>query len=421
MIVQVTMPVMGADMTEGTVVRWLKAEGDEVKRGDKLAEIETDKTVVEMESFNEGLLRKIVVPEGVQVPVGDIIAYLGAADDEIPETPGPPTVAGTPAAVATAAPGAVAAENGTATPGGRIKATPVARKLADERGIDLSQVTGTGPGGRITRGDVDGFVPSAAPAAPAPAAAPAAPIARTVAPVAAAAPIAELGEDVPVTPMRQTIANVTLRSKREQPHFYVSASIDMTEAMVLRKALNESLGDDGVHITVNDLLLKATVQAVRKFPKLNKFYEGERLVGHADINLGVAIALERGLIVPAIVRCQHMSLREISAAASDLGRRARGEGGVLTQEENTGATFSVSNLGMFDVENFAAIIVPPQAGILACGRVTKTPVVKDGEIVVADVLRATVSADHRVADGAEAAAFISEVKRLLENPLALVA
>ncbi len=144
-------------------------------------------------------------------------------------------------------------------------------------------------------------------------------------------------------------------------------------------------------------------------------------MGRADISLGEAIALERGLIVPAIVRCQHMSLREISAAASDLGRRARGEDGVLTQEENTGATFSVSNLGMFDVENFAAIIVPPQAGILACGRVTKTPVVKDGEIVVADVLRATVSADHRVADGAEAAAFISEVKRLLENPLVLVA
>jgi len=418
LIVQVTMPVMGADMTEGTVVRWLKVEGDEVKRGEKLAEIETDKTVVEMESFNEGFLRKIVVPEGVQVPVGDIIAYLGAADDEIPETPAVPTAAGIPAAAeAVAAP----AEIGTATPGGRIKATPVARKLADERGIDLSQVTGTGPGGRITRGDVDGFVPSKAPVAVTPAPAPAALIAPAVAPAAAVAPIAELGEDVPVTPMRQTIANVTLRSKREQPHFYVSASIDMTEAMGLRRQLNSSLGDDGVHITVNDLLLKATVQAVRKFPKFNKFYDGERLVGHADINLGVAIALERGLIVPAIVRCQHMTLREISAAASDLGRRARGEGGVLTQEENTGATFSVSNLGMFDVENFAAIIVPPQAGILACGRVTKTPVVKGGEIVVADVLRATVSADHRVADGAEAAAFISEVKRLLENPLALVA
>ena len=415
------MPVMGADMTEGTVVRWLKAEGDEVKRGDKLAEIETDKTVVEMESFNEGLLRRIVVPEGVQVPVGEIIAYMGAADDEIPETPATPTVAGTPAAAAAEAPGAVAAENGTATPGGRIKATPVARKLADERGIDLSQVTGTGPGGRITRGDVDGFVPSKAPVAVTPAPAPTAPIAPAVAPAAAVAPIAELGEDVSVTPMRQTIANVTLRSKREQPHFYVSASIDVTEAMGLRRQLNSSLGDEGVHITVNDLLLKATVQAVRKFPKFNKFYDGERLVGHADINLGVAIALERGLIVPAIVRCQHMSLREISAAASDLGRRARGEGGVLMQEENTGATFSVSNLGMFDVENFAAIIVPPQAGILACGRVMKTPVVKDGAIVVADVLKATVSADHRVADGAEAAAFISEVKRLLESPLALVA
>ena len=419
------MPVMGADMTEGTVVRWLKAEGDEVKRGDKLAEIETDKTVVEMESFNEGLLRKIVVPEGVQVPVGDIIAYLGEADDEVPETPAVPTPAGAPPSAAVAAAptsvGTVAAEVGTPAPGGRIKATPVARKFAAERGIDLSQVTGTGPGGRITKGDVDGFVPSEAPAAATPAPAPAAPIAPAVAPAVAAPPIAELGEDIPVTPMRQTIANVTLRSKREQPHFYVSASIDMTEAMGLRRQLNSSLGDEGVHITVNDLLLKATVQALKRFPKFNKFYDGEKLVGHADINLGVAIALERGLIVPAIVRCQHMSLREISAAASDLGRRARGEGGVLTQEENTGATFSVSNLGMFDVENFAAIIVPPQAGILACGRVMRTPVVKDGEIVVADVLKATVSADHRVADGAEAAAFISEVKRLLENPLALVA
>jgi len=409
LIVEVTMPVMGADMTEGTVVKWLKGVGDEVKRGDKLAEIETDKAVVEMESFGEGLLRKIVVPEGMKVPVGELIAYLGAADDEVPETPSPvaapvgvapevPIAVGTPAPEVPTAVGA----------GGRVKATPVARKRAAELSVDLSQVTGTGPGGRITKEDVEGFepaVPTEVGTAPA-----ATPVGPGLAP----------GEDMPVTPMRQTIASVTLRSKREQPHFYVTAAIDMTEAMVFRRQLNEALGDEGVHITVNDFLLKATVQALKMFPKFNAFYEGDRLAGHADINLGVAIALERGLIVPAIVRCQDMSLREISTAASDLGRRARGEGGVLTQEENTGATFTVSNLGMFDVENFTAIIVPPQAGILACGRVVKTPVAKGGEVVVADVLKATVSADHRVADGAEAAAFLGEVKRLLESPLALL-
>jgi len=415
------MPVMGADMTEGTVVKWLKAEGDEVNRGDKLAEIETDKAVVEMESFGEGLLRRIVVPEGVKVSVGELIAYLGAADDEVPETPPAvsvaagvaaeavaPTPVGTPAVEA-----AVPAEVGAAA-SGRIKATPVARRRAAELGIDLSQVTGTGPGGRITKGDVEGFEPAAAAPVPTEVGTPAPP-------VAAGVEVPGLGEDIPVTAMRQTIGSVTLRSKREQPHFYVTASIDMTEAMELRGKLNAALADEGVRITVNDLLLKATVESLKKFPKFNAFYDGERLAGHADINLGVAIALAGGLIVPAIVRSQNMSLREISAAASDLGRRVRGEGGTLTQEESTGATFTVSNLGMFDVETFAAIIVPPQAGILACGRVTKTPVVKDGEVVAADVLKATISADHRVADGAEAAAFLSEVKRLLESPLALVA
>ncbi len=221
--------------------------------------------------------------------------------------------------------------------------------------------------------------------------------------------------------MRQTIASVTLRSKTEQPHFYVTASVDMTAAMALRKQLNDALGGEGVHLSVNDLILKATVQALKKYPKFNSFFSGDRLTGHADINLGVAIALEQGLIVPAIVQSQDMSLRQVSAAAKDLGRRARGEGGALTQEESTGATFSVSNLGMFDVENFIGIIVPPQAGILACGRVAKTPVVKDGEITVADVMKTTVSMDHRVGDGAEAAVFLGEVKRLLENPLALIA
>ncbi len=461
---------MGADMTEGTVVKWLKEEGDSVARGDKLAEIETDKTVVEMESYSNGLLRKIVVGEGIKVNVGELIAYIGDAGDELPfiageaeaDEPEPEMVAEPEVVEAPPpAPAPVPAAVPALVPGGRIKASPMARRLARERGIDIALVPGTGPGGRITRDDVLSWTPppveKVAEEVPAEEEVVEAPVAE----VAEEAPVAEVAEEEPaeeaveeapaeevaeealseeapatsvapalsglidasdelLTSMRQAIARVTVRSKTEKPHFYVTVSVDATEMMNLRASVNEALDGTGTRISVNDVIIKACVNALQAHPKFNKYFEDDRLVGQSGVNVGIAISLESGLIVPALLNCEGMSLSQISQAAKDLGRRARGDGSPLTQEEMTGGTFAISNMGMLDVESFSAIIVPPQTAILAVGSVVKTPVVRDGEIVVADIMKATLSVDHRVADGAEGAVFLNEIRKNLENPLRLL-
>ena len=418
MISEVTMPSMGADMTEGTIAKWLVAEGEKVGRGDKLAEIETDKTVVEMEAYSEGLLRKIIVDEGSLVQVGTVIAYIGDADDDVPEAAAPAAEATAPkaeeAAPAPAAPTPAPAPVQQAAPtpapaaapvapGGRVKASPIARKIAEEKGIDIAAVPGTGPGGRITKSDVENFTPSPGFAAS-----------------GGRSPIVMDGSDIPLTSMRQAIARVVVRSKTEAPHYYVTHEIDMGAAMTFRKQLNEALAENGDRVSVNDLILKAVTNALIKYPKWNSFFDGDKLVGHSSINLGVAIALEEGLIVPAVVGIQDMSLIEISRAVRDLGKRARGDGGSLTQAEMTSGTFGTSNLGMFGTDTFAAIIVPPNAGIIAVGAVKKKPVVRDGEITVGSMMNATISADHRVGDGAEAAVFLSEFQKNLENPTRLM-
>ncbi len=413
MISEVTMPSMGADMTEGTIAKWLKAEGDTVSRGDKLAEIETDKTVVEMEAYSEGLLRKIVVPEGTMVDVGTIIAFIGDAADEIPEVAAPAPeaepkaqaapAAPTPAPVQKAAPTPAPAPVATAAPGGRVKASPIARKIAEEKGIDISAVPGTGPGGRITKTDVENFTPSPAFAAS-----------------GGRAAVVMDGSDTPLSSMRQAIARVTVKSKTEAPHYYVTHEVNMGPAMTFRAQLNEAIVDDGDRVSVNDMVLKAVTAALLKFPKWNSSFDGDKLVGHSSINLGVAIALEEGLIVPAVIGIHNMSLIEISRAVRDMGKRARGEGGSLTQTEMTEGTFGTSNLGMFGTDTFAAIIVPSQAGIIAVGAVKEVPIVKDGQIVAGKVMNATISADHRVGDGAEAAILMGEFQKNLENPARLM-
>ena len=429
MIHEVTMPAMGADMTEGTVVKWLKNEGDEVARGDKLAEIETDKTVVEMEAYHAGILRRIVLGDGTKAPVGSLLAYIGDADDELPESAVAPAapVAEEPASepepdieleigVAEPTPAPVAetvetvvtetAPSAPTVEDGRIKASPLARRLAGEKGFDLAAIPGTGPGGRITRDDVLGFTPAPAFAPPG---------------VGVEAPsVAIDGSDIELTSMRQAIARVTVRSKTEAPHYYVTTGVDMTEAMSFRAQLNAELESSGARVSVNDMIIKALAMAIVKYPKWNTTFLDDRLEGHDSVNIGVAIALESGLIVPALLGVHNMSLVDISNASKDLGSRARGDGGTLTQEELTGGTFSTSNLGMFGIDTFAAIIVPPQAGILAVGAVKPTPVVQDGEVVVRQVMNATVSADHRVGDGAEAAVLLNEVKDSLERPLRLI-
>jgi len=410
---------MGADMTEGTIVKWLKAEGDQVSRGDKLAEVETDKTVVEMEAYAEGLLRKIVVAEGNLVQVGTVIAFIGDADDEVPEVaetaaaapadesaPAPPAPAPAPeptpapAAPATPAPAPTAP---LASQGGRVKASPIARKLAAEKGFDIAAIPGTGPGGRITKADVEGFTPS-----------------PQFAMSGGRSPITIDGSDTPLSSMRQAIARVTLKSKTETPHYYVTHEVDMGAAMNFRRQLNEALAEAGERVSVNDMILKATTNALIKYPKWNATFDGDKLIGHSSINLGVAIALDQGLIVPALMGIQNMSLVDISRAVRDLGKRARGEGGSLSQDELTQGTFGTSNLGMFGTDTFAAIIVPPNAGIIAVGAVKDKPVVKDGQIVVGQMMNATISADHRVGDGAEAAVFMSEFQKNLENPIRLM-
>lgn len=416
MISEVTMPSMGADMTEGTIVKWLKAEGDQVSRGDKLAEVETDKTVVEMEAYAEGLLRKIVVVEGNLVQVGTVIAFIGDADDEVPEVAETAAAAPAPAVEATSspAPEPTPAPAAPATPapaptaplasqGGRVKASPIARKLAAEKGFDIAAISGTGPGGRITKADVEGFTPS-----------------PQFAMSGGRSPITIDGSDTPLSSMRQAIARVTVKSKTETPHYYVTHEVDMGAAMNFRRQLNEALAEAGERVSVNDMILKATTNALIKYPKWNATFDGDKLIGHSSINLGVAIALDQGLIVPAVMGIQNMSLVEISRAVRDLGKRARGEGGSLSQDELTQGTFGTSNLGMFGTDTFAAIIVPPNAGIIAVGAVKDKPVVKDGQIVAGQMMNATISADHRVGDGAEAAVFMNEFQKNLENPIRLM-
>ena len=450
MATEVSMPQMGYDMTQGTVVRWLKKEGDEVKRNEAIAEIETDKATVEMEAERAGVLRRIVAKEGAVVPVGQVIAYIGTADEAIPDGPAAggekkeskqdtaPAKAEAPKAEEKGAPTeerrtepppAPPADAPQAVPspdGASIKASPIARRIADEQGVELRQVTGTGPGGRITKDDVLGFVKQA----PAPSAQPeAAP--RQAAP-AAPAPAAQQGRGMragftPRVPgpdgrivlgkMGQAIARRTQQTMNEAPLFYLTVSVDMTRALEFRKELNESLSGSA-RVSVNDLIVKACAAALQKYPVFNSTFEDDHLKVNPHINVGIAVALPEGLVVPAVLECEGKPLVQIAREAKDVGERARS--GRLRQEEYTG-TFSVSNLGMFDVDSFTAIIVSPQVGVLAVGSVQPTPVVYNGQVVVRQMMAATLSTDHRAANGAESAQFAGEIKRLLENPLLLVA
>ena len=408
MATPIVMPRMNYDMREGTVVRWHKAEGDTVSRGEVIAEIETDKATVEMESFWDGILGKIVVEEGRAVPVGEVLAVVTEPGEAVPPMePSPrPTASPLPQGEGVGGEGIAAATVSTQGSTTHVKASPIARRLAREKGIDLAAVMGTGPGGRVTEADILGYQPS--PPAPSP---------------SGRGEAEGRAEGVPdridLSRMRQAIAGVTSRSKREAPHFYVTSEIDMDRAVDLRAQLNEALREgDGPRVSVNDLIVKAAAKALEAFPKFNASFKGDHLELHGDINIGIAVALEEGLILPAIAGCNERSLQEIAAASTDLVGRA--QGGTLRAEEYTGGTFSISNLGMFDVDSFAAIIYPPNAAVLAVGTVKEQPVVRNRQVTVAHVMKATLSVDHRVADGAEGARFLMEVKRHLENPVSLL-
>jgi pyruvate dehydrogenase E2 component (dihydrolipoamide acetyltransferase) len=429
-VTKVILAKLSPTMEEGTIVKWSKNEGDAVKPGDVLAEIETDKANMEMEALGGGVLRKILVPAGGKAPVGALIGVIADAKDDIakvlasagpaaaPAAPAPPpaTAAEPPAAPAPPAPQAAPPPQAAPAPapaaprpaeapaasaeGGRVKASPLARSMAAERNIPLGSIPGSGPGGRIIKRDIEAWAQNPQVAAPAPAAAPA----------FAATP----GQELPLSGMRKTIARRLTESKVQAPHFYVTVEIDMDAAAAVREQIQRA---EDTKVSFNDLIVKAAAKALRKFPAVNASWGGESIAVHGDVHVGVAVAINDGLIVPVVRHADRKSILEISREVKDLATRARDR--KLKPEEFSGGTFSISNLGMFDVTEFTAIINPPESAILAVGAVKKVPVVKGEELAVGQRMRVTLSSDHRVIDGALAAQFLAELRRLLENPVSL--
>lgn len=429
MPINIEMPKLSDTMTEGTVVRWLKKEGEEVEIGDIIAEIETDKATMEMEAFDEGILSKISVPEGGKAPVGSAIAILlEDGESEEATTPSeesaPAALPNTPPAAAKALESAAATVNKSQTPaptptdGERIKASPLAKKIAESEGVDLTAVSGTGPGGRIVKADVVAAPPASSPApTSSPAPAPAAPPAPAVAPVPAAiSPVAEGADQiVELSSMRKIIAERLLTSKISIPHFYLHLEVDAEPLMALRKQINaQSEASHGNKYSVNDFVVKALINASVTVPEANASFNGDHIVQFAHVGISVAIAVDDGLVTPVVKNAEQKSLLAISKEIKEMAVRARDK--KLAPNEFDGGTVTISNLGAWGVESFDAIVNPPQAVILSVGGIIEKPVVKDGEIVPGLRMNLGVSCDHRVVDGAVGAKFLGEIKRLLENP-----
>jgi pyruvate dehydrogenase E2 component (dihydrolipoamide acetyltransferase) len=456
-VTKVVLAKLSPTMEEGTIVKWSKNEGDAVKVGDVLAEIETDKANMEMEALGAGVLRKILVPAGGKAPVGTLIGVVAdpaedisallaqaaappkpAAPAPVPSpAPAPPAAAPAPTAAAPApvpaapaprpepvpaAPAAprppAAAASGPhpapAAEGSRVKASPLARSMAAARNIPLSAIPGTGPGGRVVKRDIEAFAGTPAASRPAAqagvAAAPATPAARPAIPQPTVTP----GQEIPLSNMRKTIARRLSESKFSAPHFYVTIEIEMDAAVALREQLQRG---ENVKVSFNDLVVKACARALTRFPTVNASWGGDRILTHGEVHVGVAVAIAEGLIVPVVRNADRKSVLEISTEVKDLATRARDR--KLRPEEFSGSTFSISNLGMMDVEQFTAIINPPESAILAVGSVRKAAVVVDDQLRVGHRMKVTLSCDHRVIDGATGAQFLAEVRRLLENPVSL--
>jgi len=410
----VIMPKMGDAMTEGKVLKWRKRAGDAVRAGEPIVEIETDKVNVDLEAEESGTLLEIVVPEGQSAPIGARIAVIGApgtktapteaAGAAAPSSSGSPLPSGAPpaglAARPTPSPQPETPRAEQLGPGTRVKASPLARRLADEHGLDLSRVRGTGPDGRVTREDVEAFL-----------------AARHGATEARPEPAGPDYSDETPSRMRTTIARRMVDSKQQAPHFYVTALVTMDDALRARQQLNADGGEQR-RVTVNDFVIRAVALTLRGFPNLNSAFIDGKIRRYRRINIAVAIALPDGLIAPVLRDCDRKSVLQISEEARALAERARA--GRLRADDYEGGTFTISNLGMFEfVENFTAIINPPHAGILAVGAAQPRAVVRAGQLAVATTMALTLSADHRVTDGAEAARFLGEVKRVLENPFLL--
>lgn len=407
---------------EGMLLNWLKDVGEPVKAGQVIAEFEADKATVEVEAPADGVISAYKIEVGETVPEGTVIAILGAAGE-----------AAAPEAKAEKAPAPAeekaekapaAAKNGaqaSTTPEGRIKASPLARRIADDKGIDLAQVAGTGPGGRIVKEDVEGFTPGAAPAAEKPSAPQAAP-AASLGQRATYGPLPQ-GDDVEIieiSKMRRIIAENTILSKQMTPHFYTTVEVNVEELLRVREELNANLKEEGIKISVNDMIVKAVALALRKFPNLNTHYYGDKLVRYKRVNVGIAVALpNNGLLNVVAQDADKVALSELAITNKAMFERARE--GKVKPNDLKGATFTVSNLGPYDVESFSAIISPPEAGILAVSSARKIPVVlPDGSLGVGQRMKMTLSVDHRVSDGAEGAQFMFYLRGLLENPMRLL-
>lgn len=436
MAIDIFMPALSPTMETGTLAKWLVKEGDKVSAGQVLAEIETDKATMEYESADEGIVGKILVAEGTEeVAVGTKIAVLleeGESADAIQadsapapkaEAPkaeaAPQPQAAAPAAQPQAAPAAPAAAPAA---GDRIKASPLARRIASQKGIDLSAVKGSGPNGRIVKADVESFQPGAAAPAAAAAPAPAAAKAPAAAPAAAPsyAPPADVPfEEVKLSNMRKTIARRLQESKQTVPHFYLTVDCEIDALMKVRKELNSRLEKEGVKVSVNDFVIRAVALALKKVPAANVQFAGDKMYWFKRQDVSVAVAIDGGLITPVVKDAGSLGLAEISKQVAQLAEKARA--GKLAPEEYQGGTFSVSNLGMYGIKQFEAVINPPQACILAVGAGEQRPVVKDGALAVATVMTVTLSCDHRAVDGAVGAEFLQAFKRLIEDPLLMLA
>lgn len=453
MATKVIMPKLSPTMEEGQIARWLKKEGDKVAMGEPLAEIDTDKATMEMQALAEGVLRKIIIGEGESAPLGQPIAIIGSADEDIssllaeapaaapaqqesapkpqPEpAPAPAAQPAPPQAQAVAAAGGANAAAGNANgrqgasapassapagnaPSGRMIVSPLAARMAAESGLDLRSVQGSGPGGRIIKKDIEAALsqPKAAPSAQK--------YPRAVEPAQfqpAEVAAASAYRDEPATQIRQTIAKRLVTSLGPVPHFFLTTDIEMDRAAEMRRGINAL--DPDLKISINDIIIKVTAAALIQHPEVNASFQEKfiRYYEHADI--GVAVAIEDGLITPVVRAADQKSLSQIAAEVRELAERARSKR--LKPEEYTGATFSISNLGMFGIDEFTAVINPPEGAILAIGAMTPKPVVRDNDIVIRQIMRVTMSCDHRVIDGATGAKFLQTFKKILENPLYLV-
>ncbi len=419
----ISMPKLGFDMREGVLVRWVKSEGEDITKGDVLAEIETDKATVEVESSASGKVRKLLASQGDSIPVGAPIAIIGTADEKIDEEKGPlPSESGK--AVPASTTGVIPLKSNqvveSAAPidsGGLVKASPLARKVAQEARVNLSHIIGSGPGGRIVRRDVEALLASnktgqnldlesSADAGKSP---------PEYIPAIALAKHAD--EIVQTTKLRQAIGRRLVESKQNQPHFYVSHEYKMEALNEMRKQVNGML-PDGEKISVNDFIVKAVALALRQFPNLNASLNGTQIIRHGAVNVGIAVTVPGGLLTVVVKDTDQKHLRQISAEVKVMAARARE--GKIKPEDVDGSTFSTSNLGMYDVENFIAIINPPEAAILAIGSARDLPVVENGQIKVGCRMKASLSVDHRVSDGAEAAQFLQTLAKYLEEPLRLM-